>query len=125
MKFGFYRNYAVLAGCLFLVELGIALFVHDRFIRPFVGDLLVVVLIFAACRTFVEASHPKLAFAVLLFAFSVEFAQYFEAIAWLGWENNRLARVVLGATFDRSDLLAYALGALLVGLTGRGRPNGR
>lgn len=51
---------------------------------------------------------------VLIFAFMVEFAQYFKLVEVLGLEGNRLARIVIGSTFDPLDLLAYTLGAIAV-----------
>ena len=37
---------------IFLLELFIALFVRDNFIRPYVGDILVVVLVYTCVRVF-------------------------------------------------------------------------
>ena len=37
---------------LFLIEAAIALWVHDRFIRPYIGDVLVVVLVYVFVRIF-------------------------------------------------------------------------
>ena len=33
----------------FIIELIIALYVHDRIIRPYIGDMLVVVLVYCFC----------------------------------------------------------------------------
>ena len=41
------KNYALAFLTLLSVEFAIAFWVHDRFIRPFIGDLLVVVVIYA------------------------------------------------------------------------------
>jgi len=41
-------KYALATIAIFLIELLIALFVRDRFIRPYVGDMLVVVLIYSS-----------------------------------------------------------------------------
>ena len=37
---------------LFLIEAAIALWVHDRFVRPYIGDVLVVVLVYVFVRIF-------------------------------------------------------------------------
>ena len=37
----------------FIIELIIALYVHDRIIRPYIGDMLVVVLVYCFVRVFV------------------------------------------------------------------------
>jgi hypothetical protein len=77
MKFGFHKKYAILSFGLFMVEISIALFIHDRLIRPFVGDMLVVILIFTICRSFINPNYFWLAFCVLIFSFAVEIGQYF------------------------------------------------
>lgn len=47
MQIGFYKKNALLALLLFVVELTIAVFINDAFIRPFLGDVLVVMLLFS------------------------------------------------------------------------------
>jgi Protein of unknown function (DUF2809) len=99
---------------LFVVEIFIALFAHDRIVRPFVGDMLVVILIFTLCRTVVKVNYFRLALCVLIFSFAVEIGQYFNLISILGLQHNALARIVIGMTFDVHDLLAYGAGVLLI-----------
>ena len=43
--------YAIAALLLFLIELFIALFVHDTFVRPYFGDVLVVILLWCIIKT--------------------------------------------------------------------------
>ena len=52
--------------------------------------------------------------AVLLFSFAVEIGQYFRLAELLGLMDCKVARIVIGSTFDAKDLLAYAIGAALV-----------
>jgi hypothetical protein len=118
MKFGFSKKYAVLSIGLFAVEIFIALFIHDRLVRPFVGDMLVVILIFTLCRTVIDIGYFRLALCVLIFSFAVEIGQYFNLISILGLQHSALARILIGMTFDVHDLLAYSAGALLIGLIG-------
>lgn len=106
-------KYAAVTVVLLLIEICIALFVRDTFIRPFMGDLLVVVLLYYGFRTISKASGFRIALGVLLFAFSVEFLQYFKIVSLLGWEDISLARIIIGSTFDWLDLLAYLLGVVL------------
>jgi hypothetical protein len=114
VKFGFSKKYAILSVGLFVVEIFIALFAHDRIVRPFVGDMLVVILIFTLCRTVVIVNYFRLALCVLFFSFAVEIGQYFNLISILGLQHNALARIVIGMTFDVHDLLAYGAGVLLI-----------
>jgi len=114
MKLGFSKKYAVLSIGLLLVEISIALFIHDNIIRPLVGDMLVVILIFTICRTVLKANNLRLALCVLIFSFAVEIAQYFDLVSILGLQNFELARTIIGTTFDFHDLLAYSAGILLI-----------
>lgn len=97
-----------------LVEVFIALFVHDKFVRPYVGDMLVVVLIYFAVRIVIPQGCRFLPLYVFLFAFLVEVLQYFHLVEVLGVENNRFLRTILGATFDVKDIICYAVGGLVV-----------
>ena len=78
--------------------------------RPFVGDVLVVVLIYAFVKTFIDARPIKVATGVLIFAVIVEISQYFNMAVALGIEDYELARIVFGSTFDLLDILAYLIG---------------
>jgi hypothetical protein len=118
MKFGFSKKYAIFSAGLLAVEISIALFVHDRLIRPFVGDMLVVILIFSLCRTVIKSNYFWLALWVLIFSFAVEIGQYFNLISILGLQHCAIARTIIGVTFDFHDLLAYSAGVLLICVTG-------
>jgi Protein of unknown function (DUF2809) len=118
MKFEFCKKYAILSIGLFVVEIFIAFFIHDRLIRPFVGDMLVVILIFTICRSVIKANHLWLALSVLIFSFAVEIGQYFNLISILGLQEIALARIIIGTTFDFHDLLAYSAGILLIFISG-------
>lgn len=99
---------------LFSIELGIGFFVHDRWIRPFLGDVLVVILLYCTLRAFFRISTGLAAGLVLAFAFCVEGLQYLKIVNLLGLQNYAWARIVIGTTFAWSDLLAYLLGIGLV-----------
>jgi Protein of unknown function (DUF2809) len=118
MKFRFSKRYAILSIALFVVEVFIALFIHDRLVRPFVGDMLVVILIFTICRSFINANYFWLALSVSIFSFAVEIGQYFDLVAVLGLQQCGLARTIIGTTFDYHDLLAYGAGVLLIYIIG-------
>lgn len=105
------------AAALFFVELAIALFVDDAFVRPYLGDVLVIPLVYCAIATFFEVRPWLLGVAVFGFACAVEFAQLADWVTALGLAENRVARTVLGTTFSTHDLVAYAGGsALTVGV---------
>ena len=110
----FNRKYFLISISLFLVEIIIALFFNDNFIRPYFGDFLVVILIYSFIRSFFN--FPVLATAVgtLVFAYLIEISQYYKLVELLGLGKSKLARVVLGSSFAWSDMLAYTLGIVTV-----------
>ena len=63
---------------LFFVELFIALFVRDRFIRPYFGDVLVVILVYTAVRVVFPEKPKLLPIYVFIFAVLVEVLQYLD-----------------------------------------------
>ena len=97
-----------------MVEVFIALYMHDRIVRPYIGDVLVVILIYCFCRSFLRVRIKLLAVAVLLFAFVIEVLQYFEIVRRMGLERSKLARVVIGVGFEWLDLVSYCAGIAIV-----------
>ena len=112
MKFN--RFYFVAFVLLFLIETTIALWVHDAFIRPYFGDVLVVLLIYAFIKAFFKTPVLTTALSVLFFSFLIEGLQYLNFIKYLNLENNRLAKTVLGNSFAFEDLICYAVGFLII-----------
>ncbi|MBL6445895.1 DUF2809 domain-containing protein [Fulvivirga sp. 29W222] len=112
--FKFQIKYLLLTIGLLITEVLIALYVHDSIIRPYIGDLLVVILIYSFFRTFLNVPVFKLALAVLLFAYAVEIAQYFRLVYILGLEEYKIARIIIGVSFEWLDLIAYTAGIIVV-----------
>jgi hypothetical protein len=104
----------LIALALFTVEVFIALFVRDRFVRPYVGDFLVVIMIYYAVKSFFKIPPLKLATGVLLFSYLVETLQYFRIVDKLGLTRNIVAKTVIGYGFEWLDILAYTLGIVFV-----------
>jgi hypothetical protein len=112
--FRFSKTYLFLTVLLFAIETAIALFVHDNFIRPYFGDVLVVILIYCFVKSFLDIRvFPAVAF-VLLFAFCIESMQYFNFVETLHLEKSNLARTVLGNSFAWEDIIAYIGGVIIV-----------
>ena len=97
---------------LLAVEVCIALFVHDAFVRPYVGDMLVTLLLCCMCRVALPDKIRLLPVFVFVFAACVEIGQYFDVVALLGLANNRLLSIALGRTFSWLDLICYAAGCM-------------
>ena len=102
-----------LAFIIFLsIEIIIALFVNNHFIRYQMGDVLVVIVIYCFIKTFLRNEIKWLWLYIFIFALLVEIGQYFSIINWLRLEENRFARVVLGTTFDLCDIVCYFVGCM-------------
>lgn len=110
----FNRKYATVAIVLFVIEVAIALFVKDRFVRPYGGDVLVVMLIYATVKAFLTIETVTLAFAVLLFAFGIEFLQYLNVVERFGLTDSPVISTVLGTSFAWMDLVAYLAGTIIL-----------
>lgn len=105
--------YGVLFFILLTIETLIALFVRDDFIRPYIGDMLVTVLICAFARIFIPEKIKLMPLLVFVFALLVEIGQYFDFVKLLGFDDNALISTLLGRTFSVADLICYALGCLV------------
>lgn len=110
----FNRKFFVWTLLIFTVEVLIALYVHDDVVRPYVGDVLVVVLMYCFFRSFLTASAKSVAVSALAIAFAIEFLQSMQLVERLGLERYRLARTVLGTSFSWMDLLMYTIGFAVV-----------
>lgn len=125
----------ICAAALLLIEIGIALFVHDRFVRPYGGDILVTVLLCCIWRGFIPLSSrkasrredvqdsvpeemPPSAFQclmplwVFLFACFVEILQAVDIVNLLGLGGNTFFRIIIGTSFSFVDILCYAVGCI-------------
>lgn len=104
--------YASIFCGLLAVEVCIALFVNDSFIRPYVGDMLVTLLLCCVCRVIIPSKIRLLPLYVFAFSACVEIGQYFDLVALLGLADNRFLSVLMGRTFSWLDLLCYAVGCV-------------
>lgn len=105
--------YAVLFSIIMLIEIYIALFVRDDFIRPYIGDMLVTALICCFCRVLIpQGARSILPIYVFVFAAIIEICQYVDLVKLLGLDGSLFTSVVFGRTFSVYDLLCYAVGCL-------------
>ena len=109
-------KYVIITIILLTIEVLIALFVHDNFIRPYVGDILVVILLYTFVRSFVPEKIRLLPLYIFLFAAGVEVLQYFRIVDLLGLENNRFFSVLIGSVFDVKDIVCYGVGCVILGM---------
>jgi DNA integrity scanning protein DisA with diadenylate cyclase activity len=95
---------------IFIIEVLIAAFINDKFIRPYVGDILVVVLIYCFIRSFVGKEVKLLPLYIFVFAVLTEVGQYFHLAKLLGLSDYKIARIIIGSTFDLKDIACYLAG---------------
>ena len=108
--------YVVATIALLIIEVLIALYVHDNFVRPYVGDVLVVLVIYTFIRIWIPEGIRLLPLYVFLFAAGVEVLQYFKLVELLGLEDNTFMRILLGSVFDVKDIICYGVGCIILGI---------
>ncbi len=94
------------------IEIYIAAFVKGGFVRHYLGDVLVTVMLYAFGRAMFKIAPKILAFEIFAFSLFIEILQYFKMLEILDI-HNLIIRIVFGGTFDVSDIVCYALGCLL------------
>lgn len=110
----FNKTYFLFALFLLLVEIYIALYMHDAIVRPYGGDFLVVILLYCLVKSFINLPVLLTAGWVLVFAYAVEITQYFHLVNLLGLQDSKTAKILLGTSFSFVDMLAYTIGIVLV-----------
>lgn len=101
---------------LLTIEVLIALFVHDKFIRPYIGDVLVIILLYCFVRSFFIKIR-FLPYYIFLVGVIVEILQYFKIVYLLNLQNNKILSIIIGSSFDIKDILCYfaAMIILIIG----------
>jgi len=110
----FNRTYFILTCVLFIIEVYIALFVHDTIIRPYLGDFLVMLLMYCYIRAFFPFPINNTLVIISIFALLVEFSQYFQLLHKLELEQFRVAKMILGQNFSWADIGLYLLGVVFI-----------
>ncbi|WP_334126959.1 DUF2809 domain-containing protein [Empedobacter brevis] len=112
--FKFDKKSFIIALFTFLIEVIIALFINDNIIRPFVGDILVVVFMYYFIKAFINTKTINIAIFTLIFSFIIEILQYFKFVEIIGLGHNKATRIIIGTSFSWIDLLCYFIGFLLL-----------
>ena len=106
--------YGVATLLLLLTEVIIALYVHDDFIRPYVGDLLVVIVIYTFIRIFIPEKCKIMPLLIFIFAAGVELLQLANIVEILGVADNKFLKILIGSVFDIKDIVCYAVGCVIL-----------
>ena len=103
--------YGIATVILLIIEVIIGLYSHG-WIRNYLGDVLVVILLYTLYRTIIPKWPTKwyvLPTIILIFAFVVEFLQLWGFCDRFGITNH-LLRIIIGTGFSIEDLVSYAIG---------------
>ncbi|MBO7395353.1 MAG: DUF2809 domain-containing protein [Ruminococcus sp.] len=106
--------YIVIFVVLVGVEVLIALTQHDNFIRYYGGDIIVMWVLYCLVQAVLggKNNHYIVNFALLVFAFAVEFIQGWGFVDKFGIESPFL-RTLIGTSFAVEDLWSYAAGTAI------------
>ena len=95
------------------IEILIGLYAHG-WVRSYLGDVLVVILLYTLYRTISPGRPAKwfvLPTVILVFSFAVEFLQLWGFCDRFGI-TNKLLRIIIGTGFSYIDLISYAVGII-------------
>ena len=98
---------------LLATEAIIALYVHDKIIRPFVGDAIVVIAIYYLARAIFPTGIKLLPLYIFLFAASIEILQLLNITDMIS-ANSKFLSTILGSTFSVGDIICYAAGCVIL-----------
>ena len=115
MKFKFNIKYFLATIFIFLVEVVIATVLnHQFFIRAYLGDVIVVMLLYTFAKSFFIIDNTKLILGIFAFSCLIEFAQFFNIAEKLGFKPGSLMYILIGNSFSWIDILCYGAGCLLL-----------
>lgn len=101
---------------LLTAEVLIALYAHDDFIRPYVGDMIVTAVVYCFVRIFIPDGVKLMSLYVMIFSIAVEIAQYFNYVELLGFQDNPILSTAMGTSFAWEDIWCYAVGCIFCGV---------
>ena len=109
-------KFLIISCSILLIEITIALFINDQFIRPIFGDYLASILVFYLLATFLKTDLNKIAILSLFISYTIEFLQYINILELLHLDKIKILNILLGNSFSWTDMLAYTLGIMTVAL---------
>ncbi|MCX8522570.1 DUF2809 domain-containing protein [Chryseobacterium formosus] len=115
MHIKFSLKYFLITILIFLVEVLIATVLKDQFfIRAYLGDVIVVMLLYTFVKSFLIVNDTKLILGIFVFSCLIEFAQFFNIAEKLGFQPGSLMYIVIGNSFSWIDILCYGAGCLIL-----------
>jgi hypothetical protein len=106
-------RWAAFAVILFVIECLIAtVWRRVPFVRADLGDFLVVILLYAMAKALRPFRATPLALGIFAFSVCVECAQGIGLADRLGFARGSIPSIIIGTTFQWSDILMYGTGCL-------------
>lgn len=102
-------KYVYAFATLLIIELVIGLYVHDAFVRPYVGDILVILLMYTFIRGIVQKHIKFLPIYLFIFSVIIELAQYYHIVNVLHLQSSKVLSTVIGTSFDIKDIICYLI----------------
>lgn len=85
------------------------------FVRAYLGDVIVVWLLYTIILTVIHVQDKyRLANWILLFAIATETAQYFHIADKLGFARGNIMAILIGNSFSWWDILCYIIGVSIL-----------
>ena len=114
--FRFSLKFFLLSILIFFIEVLIATVFKDLFfVRAYLGDVIVVVLMYTLILSFFKVeSRTKLMIGLFIFSVIVEVLQYFKIADILGLKTGSMAAIIVGNSFSWIDILCYGVGGVLI-----------
>ncbi len=103
--------YAVWCLALIAVEVAIALFISGGFIRSYLGDVIIMGVLYCLVKAFFPKVTKLLPLYLFIFAVGVEIGQYFNYASLLGLGDIPFFQILLGTSFSFIDIVCYAVGS--------------
>ncbi|MDO4783125.1 MAG: DUF2809 domain-containing protein [Capnocytophaga felis] len=116
MRLTFNKKYFLQAVFLFVIEVIIATVLRKiYFLRAYVGDILVVMLIYELVLAFFKVKNKnKLLIGVFLFAVTIEILQFFKIAELLVFSKGSIGYILMGNYFSWEDIICYGIGCILL-----------
>lgn len=115
INFKFYYKSFLIAIFIFVVEVLIATELKNIFfVRAYLGDVFVVMLMYYFIKAFFDFNPTKLIVGIFIFSCLIEFAQYFHFGKLLGFKDTRIVMIMLGNSFSWIDILCYFAGCAVI-----------
>ncbi len=105
--------YAAVFMILVLLEVVIALYVRDSFIRPYGGDIIVIGVLYALVRIIFPDGMALLPLYLFLLACLVEVGQAIDYVSLLGLGDIGFFKVLMGTAFSWIDIICYLAGSVI------------